>query len=334
MYVVRPVKLKDLDALEKCATSIGLGVINIPKDRNTLKQRILSSISSFSSKVAKPSQEDYLFVLSNIDDGSIGGTSGIYAEVGESHPLIVFRIEQLNPRPKPYPKPSETRILYPMSYQAGPSELCALYLSPNLRQEGYGKLLSLSRLLFIAAHPQRFNETIVANMRGVIENKESPFWEGLGKHLIPLSFEEIMNLRATGDETVCDIITKHPIYVSLLSAQTRSVIGQVHPNTIPALKMLQKEGFIFNNEIDPVDGGPIIAASTEDLRTVKKSIVKIVEKITTSPIESERYIISNDKEDFRACYGMLNVQENGKVIIHASTAKLLEIQPGDRIRYI
>ncbi len=70
----------------------------------------------------------------------------------------------------------------------GSSELCTLFLDPARRKEGNGYLLSKSRFMFMAAFREHFNEKVVAEMRGVIdEHGYSPFWESLGKRFSPWS---------------------------------------------------------------------------------------------------------------------------------------------------
>lgn len=64
----------------------------------------------------------------------------------------------------------------------GSSELCTLFLDPDWRKEGNGYLLSKSRFMFMAAFRDKFNDKVVAEMRGVIdEHGYSPFWQSLGK---------------------------------------------------------------------------------------------------------------------------------------------------------
>lgn len=71
----------------------------------------------------------------------------------------------------------------------GSSELCTLFLDPQWRKEGNGYLLSKSRFLFMAAFRERFNEKVVAEMRGVIDEQGySPFWESLANAFSPWSF--------------------------------------------------------------------------------------------------------------------------------------------------
>lgn len=53
---------------------------------------------------------------------------------------------------------------------------------PEWRKEGNGYLLSKSRFMFMAAFRDKFNDKVVAEMRGVIdEHGYSPFWQSLGK---------------------------------------------------------------------------------------------------------------------------------------------------------
>ncbi len=47
---------------------------------------------------------------------------------------------------------------------------------------------------------------------------------------------------------------KLPIYINLLSKEAQAVIGQVHDNTKPALKLLEREGFCCRDYVDIFDG--------------------------------------------------------------------------------
>lgn len=318
MMFIRPVKLQDLDAVELCASAAGPGIINLPKKRELLKEHIQDSVASLSKEVSSPHQEDYFFVLA--DSHNIGGTCGIYSQIGKKHPFYVFQREQ--------------SLLRFQEYQKEASEVCALYLKPPLRKEGYGKLLSLSRFLFMAAQPQRFCKNVIANMRGYAEDNRSPFWNGVGRQYLPMEFEEVMALRSQSDDFIKDIFPKDPIDISLLTEEARKAIGIAHPHTQPAIKMLMQQGFVETLDIDPIDGGPILSAILKEIRTIKHSNIAKVIDVSTKPIQSEPYIISNDKLDFRACYTTLQVNDNKEVIIPSEVAEALEVSTGDIIRYI
>lgn len=74
------------------------------------------------------------------------------------------------------------RRCFSVTITPGSSELCTLFLDPEWRKEGNGYLLSKSRFMFMAAFRDKFNDKVVAEMRGVIdEHGYSPFWQSLGK---------------------------------------------------------------------------------------------------------------------------------------------------------
>src|SRR5260370_21373981 len=70
----------------------------------------------------------------------------------------------------------------------GLSEVCTLSLRPEFRRPGRGLLLSLSRFLFMSCFPQRFDERVIAELRG-FTNKGglSPFWQAIGRHFFAQS---------------------------------------------------------------------------------------------------------------------------------------------------
>jgi arginine/ornithine N-succinyltransferase beta subunit len=51
----------------------------------------------------------------------------------------------------------------------------------------------------------------------------------------------------------------------------RNVIGQVHPDTEPALAMLKSEGFSYQGYVDFFDAGPAIECETSKIRAVRDS---------------------------------------------------------------
>src|SRR5262249_3915841 len=138
--------------------------------------------------------------------------------------------------------PKEIKVLKVVPNSPHASEICALYLQPTFRHSGQGRLLSLSRFLFIAAHRHRFRKKIVAEMRGYIDQRQnSPFWEGIGRHFCNLSFVEIMAQLEVDHQFIPEILPQFPIYISLLPKETQEVIGKIHESTKPAYQMLLQE---------------------------------------------------------------------------------------------
>lgn len=337
MFYLRPVKPQDLNTLDQFAKQTSLGMRSLPKDRNLLEKKIMHSFASWKKKIEQPSDELYLFILENSETGEVVGCCGIYARAGTIEPLYCYRIETLHPRFKQLPLPSTQKILHPCQIQHGPSELCALFLAPQLRREKLGELLSLSRFLFIASHPHRFANKIVAFLRGAIslKNNNSPFWDGLGRHFLHMNFSELMRLLDTSAKScIPHFFPTHPIYVSLLPKKAQEVIQKTHTSTKPALKMLNNEGFTFTDYIDPFEAGPLLQAEPEKIRTIQTNVETTVFATTTKCLPTKRYIVSNTNPDFRACYAKLKIRDDKSVILSNDVATALSAKPGDPIRYV
>lgn len=329
MKVIRPIEKKDQESFERMAFTSGPGITNLPKDASLLKERIAHSIEAFNKTDNKLEDNFYIFVLEDLVTKQIEGTSGIRSKTGIKEPLFFYQKENivLNSHSKEIP------ILRPNSYLNGPSELIGLYLFPQNRKAGAGHLLSLSRLMFIATFPKRFDSSLKAEIRGWIEeNHHCPFWEGIGRHFLDIPLDEILKKIINDRNFIQKILPPFPIIVPLLPKEVQSVIGVTHPHTVPAQKMLEKEGFSLTGEIDVIDGGPVLLAEVKEIKTIKNSSVKKIKEIK-SVVESEKHLISNERLDFRACFSPLII-ENNDVIIPQETAQALRVNNGESVRVL
>ena len=256
MIIIRPITENDAEAFINIAFTAGIGMTSMPKNRKLLKKKVDDSIKSFKSTSVNEA-ETYLFVLEDLEKGLIGGTCGITAKTGRHSPISFYRIkgqEQHNGIGLPNINVHLLNVFHHSNYW---SEICSLYLMEDYRHSGIARLLSLSRFLFIAAFPERFEPMVFAEMRGqVSENMICPFWEGIGKHFVDTTFESLMNLRDEGVRDLSQALPVYPIYVELLPKEVRETIGSVHEKTKPALHMLKQEGFKHSDEFDICDGGP------------------------------------------------------------------------------
>ena len=126
---------------------------------------------------------------------------------------------------------------------------------------------------------------------------------------------------------------RHPIYIPLLPKNAQAVIGKVHKNTEPAMKILQREGFCFNNMVDIFDAGPVVSCPRDKIRTARESIKAPVAQIINKQIESQSYVVSNALREFRACQANLFFDKNDGVIMTAQVAEALNVNIGDSVRY-
>lgn len=333
MIVVRPICHRDREDFINFSFTAGIGMTSMPKHREILEKKIIESEKAFAKDVQQPGNENYLFVLEDLSTKTIGGTCGINAKTGVDQPKYFFHIENELEHP-PLSNIPNIPVMRGICHREAPSEICSLYLLPEFRKEGLGRLLSLSRFLFAAAHLHRFDTTIYAEMRGFVDkNQNCPFWEGIGRHFLDLDYVSLMRQRDLGNFDVVQIVPKYPIYISLLPKEVQEVIGKIHTNTWPAYHMLTEEGFYLTDDIDIFDAGPKIEAETKEIRTIKTSCMGTVAEITRNPVESIRYIISNHRLDFRACYSTL--QKGGKgICLPAESAEALQVKVGDIVRYV
>lgn len=87
-----------------------------------------------------------------------------------------------------------------------------------------------------------------------------------------MEFSQADYLTGVGNKAfIAELMPKFPLYTCFLSEGARSVIGQVHPDTEPALAMLKGEGFSYQGYVDIFDAGPAIECETGKIRAVRDS---------------------------------------------------------------
>ncbi len=335
MIIIRPMTRKDLSIFAEFSFESLLGISNLPRDRDKLEDKIIHSETCFRQSIEQPGLEEYYFVLEDLTTGRIGGTCAILVQSAQSRSHF-YRVETFETGAKHISAPKEMKVLKVESNPPHSSEVCALYLQPSFRHSGQGRLLSLSRFLFIAGHRQRFEKKILANLRGYIDQRQiSPFWQAIGRHFCNLSFVELMALLEQDHTFISEILPKYPLYIDLLPDEVKEFIGKIHDGSKPALQMLLQEGFSLNQEIDIFDGGPLLIASTSQIRTIKNSSVVTVSLTSDVLSEETEYILANEHTiDYRACFGKLQFISKTQALINDEVAQALLIHQGDNVRYV
>jgi len=335
MTFIRPVAASDLDALFSLAHETSFGLTTLPRDRRLLESRIADSLHAFEKIDRRPRGEAYLFVMEDADTGAVVGTSGVVSKVGGFEPWYAYRVETQVHQSTMLNVRSEHTALHLVAEHDGGGEIGSLFLKPEYRGGGRGRLLSLSRFLFIADHRQQFDEEIIAEMRGVIDDAgRSPFWDAVGKHFFQMDFPKADYLSIVNKEFIGDLMPTHPIYITLLPAIAQQAIGRVHDKTRPARQMLESEGFEFRNMVDIFEAGPVLHCPRDMIRSVRDSVVAEVAQVTDEAIEPPEHVVSNARRDFRACLAGIVREHDARVTIDARTAKALGIGVGQRIRLV
>jgi arginine N-succinyltransferase len=177
-----------------------------------------------------------------------------------------------------------------------------------------------------------FADRILAELRGIIDERGgSPFWDGVAGRFFGMGFQEADYFNAiNGNQFIADLMPKHPVYISMLSEDARSVIGVPHPTGRAAMRMLENEGFRYEGYVDIFDGGPTVIARTDDVTSVKESSER---KLVNGNLEEgERAILATGRlETFRACYGARALDDDGGIAIDSAAADALDVSEGDTI---
>lgn len=341
MLVIRPIRETDYSALAKIAQDSGIGFTSLPVNESLLKKKISDAQRAFASNPDTPGQQSYLFVMEDTLTGDVVGTSGIEATVGMQDAFYHYHVGKVVHASRELGVHNSVEILTFCNDYTGVSEICTLFLQENARKPLAGRLLSKFRFLFMAQHKHRFANTVIAEMRGISDEKgKSPFWEWLETNFFSVDFPTADYLTGIGNKVfIAELMPKYPIYVNLLSKEAQASIGKVHKKTGPALRLLEQEGFRFRGYVDIFDAGPTVEADIENIATVRESIEAEVQISPALDINLlENYFIVNIKiTNFRACVGQLKVKddclENHTVLINQSLADALLLVDGDTIRY-
>ncbi|WP_025820831.1 arginine N-succinyltransferase [Shewanella marina] len=334
MLIIRPIRDSDFDSLLLIAKESGHGFTSLPVNDALLRAKIKRAQESINKQVEKPFDEGYLMVLEDTDTGEVVGTCGIEAAVGMVDAFYHYRIgtevyhsEQIDVR-------NEVETLTLCHDYTGAAELCTLFLRDTYRKNNNGRMLSRSRFLFLAQHAARFGKTVIAEMRGMSdEDGHSPFYDWLKEHFVGIDFIEADYLSGLGQKSfMAEMMPRNPIYISLLPEIAQHAVGEVHPNTRPALKLLEGEGFRWRNYVDIFDGGPTVECHLEDIRSVKESCLLTVVIAPHNPTQT--YILANTKlADYRATAAEVAVDEQQQLIyMTPELADGLLVGEGEQVR--
>jgi arginine N-succinyltransferase len=280
-----------------------------------------------------PAGEAFLLVLEDGDGGKVIGTSGMVSKVGGFEPFYAFRIETTVHESKQLAVRKEIPVLHLVAEHNGPCEIGSLFLSPASRGGHNGRVLSLARFLFMADHEQCFDPVVLAEMRGVVDEQgRSAFWDAVGKHFFDIDYPRADYLSVINKRFIADLMPKHPIYITLLPPEARAVIGLVHEQTRPALRMLEAEGFAWTGMVDMFDAGPIVTCPLKDIRVVRESRKLAVAEIVPGEPAGEPQLVTNARVDFRACAAAVQQTPDGGVRLSDASARALAVKVGDPVR--
>lgn len=332
MLVVRPAGPADLDFLLELAILSGPGFTSLPEDPDQLIERLDLSLASFRGHVPDP-ERWFTLMLEETDTGDVDGVGSVKAAVGLKRPFFSFRLQNTTQSSPSLGIRLEHQTLKLVNECSGWSEVGSLFLKADRRKGGAGRLLSQSRYMLIGAEPQLFSETVLAELRGVFTpDGACPFWDHVAHKFFPMEFDEADRMTGSTDKQfILDLAPREPIYVELLPEPARAVIGKVHPQGVPAMALLESEGFRPNGLVDIFDAGPTVSCRRDDIRTVRDARALSARIADEVDAELPALISTASVAAFRAVRQKA-VVEGDTAVISRDTADALKVRHGDIVR--
>ena len=341
MYVVRPVDRADIGALEAMAAISMPGVHTLPRTREGIVAAVERSIASFAAQVDIPSEESYLFVLEDVRSREVVGTAIIHASAGSNGTYFAFRNDVIQQVSRDLNISHSVHALTLCSELTAYSQLSGFFLRHRDSAGVEAALLSRARLLYAMLAPHRFGDRFFVPLAGRLDaDGQSPFWNALGRKFFKMDFLEAERLieGARNRTLIVELMPHYPVYVPLLPGDAQAALGQIHPGGQMAFDLLAQEGFEADEYIDIFDGGPILQAHKNALRSFCASHrVRVGAGPESSPrpapdVAPVDYAVATVDNGFRA------VTVRSAPLEHAHTIALpreaqqaLGVAPGDEV---
>lgn len=334
--LLRPVTLNDHAALLDLARQAGYGFTSLPQDAEVLEAKIIWSEQSFAGSPPRPREHRFLMVLEDPETGKIVGSTGVKSHVGLSSPFYSYKLSTIVQANRELEIYSLNKVLHMVNDYTGASEIGSLFLTPEYRRDGLGSFLSRSRFLMLAEFPDLFDKIVIAEMRGVHDAEgNSHFYDNIARHFFHMPFKQADYINATrGGQFIADLMPKYPIYVTLLPEEAREVIGIVNEASLPALKLLEREGFTWVGYVDIFDAGPTVRVDRDRIATVRQSRKAEIAEIVASEVEGDPMMLASTQlARYRMTRGRLAIRADGRIALSQHTAEMLQVKVGDFLRF-
>ncbi len=339
MLLLRDAQRSDLPALAALAKV--LNTVNLPYDERALAGIIGESTRSFRGEIRDPLERRYVFVAEEPRSGRIVGTSMVIAQHGtRESPCTFFDVSAREHYSSTLDRHFTHQVLSIGYHFDGPTEIGGLVVHPEDRrsEEKPGKQLAYVRFLYLAMHPDRFRESVLAElMPPLTPDGRSAFWEAFGKRFTDLDYQTADKISRENKEFIQQLFPPVDVYATLFPPPVRRVLGKVGPETEPVRVMLERIGFEYVDRIDPFDGGPHYEAKLADVTLVREyRRARLAEEPLERDHEPERLVAVTRTEGrvrFRAvrCPARIAGEE---VRIPERARELLGARPGERLHLV
>jgi arginine N-succinyltransferase len=333
-FEIRGAVMEDEDQI--LAVAPHLNTVNLPDEREGIRQILDLSQKSFTQAIKDPKRRQYVFVLVDRAKDKIIGTSMVFGQLGRREaPYIYLDVIDEERYSQTLDKHFEHTILKIGYSYNGPTEIGGLVLDPAYRRvpERLGTFLSYVRFLFIKMHRECFRDEVLAELLPPLEKDgTSHLWDALGRHFTGLTYAEADKLSRQNKEFIRGLFPEGTIYASLLPQQAREVIGKVGAQTRGVEKLLKRIGFRYADRVDPFDGGPHFTALTDEITLVRNTRRLKVDAIVPEGGEAKkRALVATSVQGppfFRSVLTAYEEHKRDSCAIGASAAAALGIDVG------
>jgi len=322
-YLFRPIAAGDAPALLSLVQQSSGGLSSLQPRLAFLEEYIANSMASFAGKKDIEAPHKYLLGMFEAKSERLIGCAAVKTQIGKDSPFINFDIKG----------DGADQYLKASSRFRGATEVGSLFLHPDFRKDGLGRYLAKVRYLLIASEPWRFGDSIIAELRGICGAEGSPLYDYLFEYKLEKTFLQAdAEYYDRNPDALGDIVPLGEISTADFPLPVKASLGQPHPSGLGAMRLLQSEGFIFSGTVDLFDGGPIMTAHRDTVRTIMNSQSAGI-SASPSGAQGKMTLIAKGKvADFRAVLSPAKLSVNGLLVL-PETLRTLGPEQGQAVRY-
>jgi len=293
----RPATAEDISAIAKITSQADSGLTTVPKTKADVSAYVAESLDVLNGVKGA---NRLLFVAEAGE--KILGISGIIPKLGVDRPFYSFKRSRHARKASQQDLSIRYDTLQLTTDFDDYTELASIFLAPEARGKGIGRLLSLGRLGFIHASRDRFEDRLMADIRGWVDAKgQSPFWQHLTSKFIQTDFDEADRLSAGDAAFLIELLPALPIMLNLLPEIVSEAAGRPHDLSSGAMQLLLSAGFEDTDLCDIFDGGPAIRCNTDRTLITQSAYRATGGGVTESDTTFLHF--TGEGADFRAALG-------------------------------
>ncbi len=182
----------------------------------------------------------------------------------------------------------------------------------------------------MGSHRDRFEGRVLCELTPPLTDEgRSEFWESVGRRFTGLPYQEADLLSQSHKEFISSLFPEDDIYLCLLDAKARLVLGRVGEQTKPAQYLLEGIGFKYLEEVDPFDGGPHFGCPTDDISPIKLGKRYKVSDLNPNSHKT-RGLVGTTTDDFK-CVACTYDLINDEISLSDTTKRDLQLDSGEEI---